>query len=100
MSDYETIEYLSKRFTQRERQDLMLDLLRRVQNRYNISNQDINVIWANSQQESRRCTWVREDGVYRGTKCRHPIVSSTKFCKHHLEHGLSRTDCTKNIKEP
>jgi hypothetical protein len=83
MNDYETIQYLSKRFTQRERQDLMLDLLKRVQSRLNLSNQDINVIWNKSQQEPGRCTWVREDGAYRGTKCRNPIVSTTKFCKHH-----------------
>ena len=83
MNDYESVEYLSKRFTQRERQDLMLDLLRRVKHRYHISSEDINVIWAKSQQEPTRCTWVREDGVYRGTKCRHPIVSGSTFCKAH-----------------
>jgi hypothetical protein len=83
MNDYESIEYLSKRFTQRERQDLMLDLLRRVQHRYHISNEEINIIWAKSQQEAQRCTYVREDGVYRGTKCRHPIVSGSTLCKAH-----------------
>jgi hypothetical protein len=83
MNDYASIELLSKRFTQRERVDLMLDILKRVQTRLDLSNDDIQQIWLASQGEPRRCVYVREDGVYRGTKCRHPLVPSSKYCKKH-----------------
>ncbi len=83
MNDYSSIELLSKRFTQRERIDLMLDILKRVQDRLGLTNDDIQTIWTSSEGEPRRCTYVREDGIYRGTKCRHPLFQGSKYCKKH-----------------
>ncbi len=83
MNDYASIDHLSKRFTQRERIDLMLDILKRVQQRLGLTNEDIQIIWNASQGEPHRCTYVREDGIYRGTKCRHPLAPGSNYCKKH-----------------
>ena len=77
MSGYDLLRELSKQYTMRERDDMALLLLRRLQTLYNWSAEDIHTIWKACDSAPRRCSHVRKEGLCRGTKCRRPVKHET-----------------------